>query len=368
MNFIEITKSWPDFKEVLSTKNLKVHYSVSDHSYKIFAVDGPLLYNTELARNLDIVKVSNPEEASEQLQDFESNFLPFANEKIGDAAQSDRAKLVAIVGREGSETVWATHNYCDATTWYDLSIRVSESLYNSGDNLTFSGSHINWIDMNHGKVLDEIGLKEDVEHGYQVAVTVDDIPVIQHDTFNGISGDYTVDYKSGSITFFEPVTGSVMATYNYATENTWILAPTPGRALDVEQAKINFTQDLVMTSQLGYTVYGYVDVFAPEYSSAYGGPIPSGTKIPIALSRYSSLTQIVDEAIKINPALPAMGDGLRGLAAPVYSAVFRYSTLRRLWHKYGMELHINVSGNVELEGTRATGTFYCVSRPEADLE
>lgn len=365
---IVFDKTWPDFKVVVSAKKLKLQYEDKGHLYELYCFDGPVSYKCELIKDFDTIKVPNLSEAEANLEEFESSYKPFANEKLEEAAQSDRAKLVAIVGREGSETVWATHNYCDATTWYGSSERVTETLSPNESNTVFSGSNPFWIDMTHGKVLDETGLSLDVEHGYSIVVTVDGVEQPVHDPFNNETGTYTINYRSGSIEFTSPVTGSVVASYSHATDNVWVLAPLSGRALDVEQAKINFTEDLTVSSPISYVVYGYVDVFAPEYSSAYGGPIPSGTKIEIARSTYSSLTQIVDEAVKINPMLPAIGSPGSGLPSATYSAVFRYSTLRRLWHKYGMELRIMTRESTEIQGTRATGTFYCVSRPEAELE
>ena len=56
--------------------------------------------------------------------------------------------LVTVEPRVGSEAIYATHNFCDRTTWFGDSVRVNdETLTDSGDGYAFTSSHINWIDM-----------------------------------------------------------------------------------------------------------------------------------------------------------------------------------------------------------------------------
>jgi len=131
--------------------------------------------------------------------------------------QKDEAPLVALQGRIGSETIYATHNFCDETTWYNGSVRVtSASLVQSGSIWYHSGVGFGtpWIDMYHGKVYDEEGLAEDqfifasangeVGHGYTVHVLVDGTEKQQRAAFHASGGEYTVNYASGAIM---PVSG-----------------------------------------------------------------------------------------------------------------------------------------------------------------
>jgi len=133
-----------------------------------------------------------------------------------DGAQADKATRVAVVGRLGKEVIYATHDFTDPTSWYSESVRVEdEVLKDSGDGLTFASIHESWVDMTHGKVFDEDAVAAEVEHRYSVAVTVDDVALVERAPFETVGGDFDVDYVSGKVTFFVAQAGTVKATYSY---------------------------------------------------------------------------------------------------------------------------------------------------------
>lgn len=282
--------------------------------------------------------------------------------------QADGAQQVAIVGREGNETNWATHKFTDSTSWYGTSVRVTEeTLADSGDGLTFESDHAPWVDMIHGKVWDEESLCTDVPHGYAVIVTVDDVEKTARKPFAPSGGDYVVDYVTGKVTFAASQTGKVVkASYSYVVDSIWVLRPYVGYALDVEQAELQFSQNMVMTGSIVMAYFGDADHFAP-------GIFPPGTIIELGRQTYNKAHQLIDEAIGSYPVIGApLGGSLRGMTSPVYGFPFKYGTVRRLWSKWKMEVRIwledwDGNKNVPFEGEHATGTFYCVSREEATL-
>ena len=275
--------------------------------------------------------------------------------------QSDKAVRVAQVGRLGSEVIYATHNFCDPTTWYSESERATdEVLSDSGDGLSFNSAHANWVDMTHGKVMDEeaIALENEPGHLYGVAVTVDDVEQAQRAPFAASGGDYDVDYAAGTVTFFSAPGGAVKASYSYEAGSVWVMRPTPGKQLKIEQAEAQFSENIVMNDTIRFGAWGVADYFAPQYVP---DPIPSGTLIELQFTRYQRLDQIIDEALGSYPVIPAMGGAARGNLQPRYGFPFRYGAVRVLTSAALMELRVGLEGGTPYGGERATATFYCSS-------
>ena len=282
--------------------------------------------------------------------------------------QDNGAAVVAVSGLEGSETIQATHNFSDRTTWFADSARITEGLFNSGNNLTFSGSHPNWIDMVHGKVFDEDAHAAEVEHQYQVIVTVDGVtksmiePMMEN--VNGFnSGDYFVNYASGSVTFTSTTTGSVSCSYSHESGSTWYLRPSADRALDIIQAEMQFSSNVEFNDSIHFEVYALVDAVAPQYLQSNGGPFPSGYMLRVELTKYKSMYQMVDEALGSYPVIPSIGGASsRGMTSAVYGFPFAYEAVRTLDSRIGAEVRVKLAHNIAFGGDRSTGTFYCVSR------
>ena len=291
------------------------------------------------------------------------------SEDITPSIQSDGAQQVAIVGREGTETNWASHKFTDPTTWYGNSVRVTdEALVDSGDGLTWESAHARWVDMTHGRIWDEEALCLDVLHGYAVTVKVDGGDVSQRPPFSPVgTGDCVVDYLLGKVTFKTSQAGkTVTVSYSYATDSVWTLRPYQGYLLDVETAEIQYSQDFVLTGAIVMAYYGNADHFAP-------GIFPPGTIIELGRQTYNKIHQFIDEALGSFPVIKGpTGGSERGLTSDVYGFPFHYAAVRRLWSKWGMEVRLWVqdwSGDktVPLGGEHATGTFYCISRTESSL-
>lgn len=273
----------------------------------------------------------------------------------------NKIPLFSLAGREGSEVIYATHNYCDKTTWYSQSLRAeSETLVDSGNGLTWGSAHTHWVDMYSGKVMDDDGVRTDVSHGYSVVVTANGVEKTMREVYEDNGGDYTVDFAAGTVTFFSVPTGPVVATYSYADGSAWILRASPGKNLDVESAETQFSTDVEITDSIVFTFHGYAAVFAPAAVAA--NLLQPTDLVEIGRDTYKRFTQIIDNAIGSFPVVPAIGGAARGTQHAVYGFPFRYGTLRRIYSEYGMELRVFTKHGRVLPGEYATTTFYCVSR------
>ena len=208
-----------------------------------------------------------------------------------------------------------------------------------------------------------------------MVVKVDGVEKTMRDPFAASGGDYTVNYVTGEVT---PTSGSwsgvVTASYSKKSGTGWILRPTgstgegdPGRALIIEKAEIQFSDDIAMNSAVKMEVFGLVDFFAPQYLTTNGGPLPPGTPIPIEETVYDSIDQMIDEAVSMFPPIPALSSGSgRGYTRPRYIFQFHYATARPLFSSLGMFMRISVSE--PFGGERATATFYAVSARDVGAE
>lgn len=343
-------EGWSEFRKWVdgTYAQLRLVWSDDGATYFVVAIDDPVY------RTVSLLK--------EDAADFEANFQGVSNKQVSPLVQADGALDIVQVGRLGAEVIYATHNFCDPTTWYSESLRITYAgLTDSGNGLTFTSGHPNWIDMTHGKVMDEDAVAEESAptHKYGVSIKVNGVVKAQRAPFATEGGDYTVDYVTGSVTFFESQAGqSVQASYSYANGSTWILRPSAGKQLKIEQAEAQFSENLVMNDTIRFGAWGLADVFAPQLVPS---PLPPGTLIELQTTRYSRLDQIIDEALGSYPVVPAIGGTSRGNSTARYGFPFRYGSVRVLTSAAGMELRVRLESNMAYGGDRATATFYCSS-------
>lgn len=296
--------------------------------------------------------------------------------------QSDGVPLQALAPRVGSEIVVGSHNFCDQTTWFGDSERVTdqsmEAKVGSGGLIWKStdADHVNWIDMVSGRTHNQEHWVGEVEHGYAVIVTVDDVVATPCPPFKFESsdGDYWVDYDNGELNFFTDQTGkTITASFSRATTSAFYVTPHDGTILRIEDAEADFSSDMVLETSFGYIVEGFVEVFAPELCP---DPFPPGTRIPLQEDYYHRITQIITEARGALPSVDAIGASAehkvltdlkefrrksRGMKNSVQAVPFDYSTARDLNSAYGMRIRVVTIDDSSVGGEMLTLTFYCTS-------
>jgi len=276
--------------------------------------------------------------------------------------QADGSLRTAQTGRQGDELIVASHNFCDETTWYSTSERITdEAMTDSGDGLTWTVPSGNkpWVDLVHGKVLWE----DDLSSSHKVIVKVDGV-IKTEDPFYGAPADYTVDYVNGTVTFHASQAGStVLVSYSHVVDSQWILAPDSGMKIDIEEAEIQFSSDLSYNDCVKVGVWGWVIAFAPQLAQSNGGPYPDHMKIELRARRYLRHDQILDEARGAYPEIGAIA-GPGGTATARFGYPLIYKTVTTLYSSMGMELRGSLENNITFGGERATVTFYGVKEPE----
>ena len=283
--------------------------------------------------------------------------------------QPDGVSQFAPAPRDGSEWVIGSHNFCDPCSWFGDSVRQNaETLTDLGDGLTFSSSHVNWIDMISGRMHnDDIWcqiqqmLNPGDPHGYQVVVTVDGSPVTMREPFEVAGGDYEVDWDAGAVVLFASQAGkTVAASYNYATTNTFYVRPMPGKTLVIEDAEADISSDCVMNDGIAYSAWHFDGTAYVKDMEAV----------------YKRAGQIVTEARGCYPTFEAIGASSADKALPIeefrrksrgmqynrQAIPFQYSTVKWLRSTYAQEVRVYTEHGRQLEGELVTMTFYCTEK------
>jgi hypothetical protein len=270
----------------------------------------------------------------------------------------------------GSRTNFFSHKYTDPTTWYQKSIRVvDEVATDGGAHTTYSLSHVNMVDVYHGKLTQEDDLKDSGGYSYRVAVKVDDVSKVEQDPHYGTGGDYTVNYSAGTVTFLSARAENavVKVTYHYATSSCFTVAPEVGKKLQLDIAEVQFSTDVNPTDSIQFQVWGIADFFlSPAQMSAYGIPYGIGYKIQLQKLVYKTMVDFLNDAFRSYPTYLALGDSNNWRAQHQPVTVFDWDYLSSVFllSSKGMEIRVLLEHDVPYEGYLATATFYCMTEPE----
>jgi hypothetical protein len=264
----------------------------------------------------------------------------------------DGKAQISLWPTEGSRVTVFSHNWCDKTTWYQDAARVvDEQATDSGDHTTYTLAHQNVIDTEHGKLTDEIDLKDASGNYFFMGVKVNGVAKTIQDPHLGTGGDFTVDYAAGSITFTSAQASDavVLVTYHYARTSKMIIRPTAGKKLAMQSVKVQFSKGITLTDTVRYEVWGQ-----------------PGTPVPIMMSRitYKSFQDFINDANNVGRTMPKIGGtGWRGTADDLCTLEWDYKALIPLYHQYGMELRVYLEHDVPYEGI-CYATFFCLSQDE----
>lgn len=243
---------------------------------------------------------------------------------------AEKAIPVAPVTPEGSDTLLVSHDFCDKTTWWSDSQRVTTEALTTSDDLTFGSDHEHWIDLTHGKVPYE----NRYASTYQPHIFVDG---------SEVTTGFAIDYDAGTVTFTQAQTGkTVTATYSYARSSAWSVKAAAGKVLKVGGTMLKMSGvaqgDLEVTFQ----------VYAGGYP--YGAPtIYKGTRDLVVCATDGQI-------------MPA--SAISGQAHDIVVLDFKYIRGKVLRYSYGAEIRMSVKDDMEVEGDFAFVTAECVSIDE----
>jgi hypothetical protein len=263
----------------------------------------------------------------------------------------DGTHVTSLFPTAGLRDTIVTHNWADPTTWYSESTLASGNLAPtvSGTTYAFPQNHI--IDTYHAKIWNEDSL------GKRVSIFVDGTEKTEVNPHTEL-GDFTVNYLVGTVAFSPAIspTATVSGNYSYESGSAFTITPKPGTRLIVKNVEVQFSTDMVLNDTTIFEAYGYVDVFAPQYTPV---PYPAGTKIPLESTTYKSIFDFIDESNSAQPTLPPMSSGTwRGNTQGTIVFPWDYAAAIELSDAAGMEIKIKMQHDIPAGGERVTVTFY----------
>lgn len=292
--------------------------------------------------------------------------------KIVDRRMSDGTLIVATTKTDFQEVRIISSNFCDKTTWYGDAVRIENELLKQTDTMgkMFGGNHRYWIDLQHGKVPQEDKIPN--VSGYYPDIKIynsdgEHIDGYVQKDFDTLVGDYDIDYKTGLITFDNPILdGYIVASYSYATKSTSYIRPNPGKKLEIIRAEVQFTQDVEILDTAIFESFVYASVVEAALGLPNGALGGNAVKLQAkSPTKYKTAADYVAEANgNYAPAPSFGGSGWRGLKSNIITLPFEYETIIPMIASQGTEIRVYLEDDREFEGTYATVTFYCQSIDE----
>lgn len=265
----------------------------------------------------------------------------------------------------------------DKTTWFELAEEVINEILSTTDPnyKVYDSDHTHWIDLFHHRVMDEENLPLIAQ--YQVEVKVDDEPMLQcHNIWDASakqlddslipSDEFFVYYDTGKIIFGSSQEGNtVKASYYYATTFRYIMRPSPGKVLEVRNAEVQGSLDLVYTCSIAFQLWGY---------NPYAGFNPAYGKVPWQVPMIlGSQWNFLSEGKGNYPSAIAIGGDYhygqvsRGMVKGGIIMPFPYNTSKILKSSLGMEMRVFfLEGEGPWLGEFGNATFYCFEYEDAD--
>lgn len=281
--------------------------------------------------------------------------------------------LTAITKPDYSDVKIFSHNFADPTTWYADSLRVTEILTerdNSGS--VWYGSHKNWIDLSHGKIMGE----DNISAPYLPEVKVYDANGVacsgcQEKDPHTLEGNFVINYESGEVEFDGSVfdnypDGYVKATYSYENGSTMYVRPIEGKTLSIERSEVQFTTDVVMEDTVCFQLWIYAYIIETLQGLPIGTLAPYGQKYPYSsATKYKSTGDFVAEANGNYPICPAFGgSSWRGMTHDIITLPFDYAAIKPLKSSLGAEIRVFLEHDKPAKGHYSTVTFYCHAEDE----
>lgn len=323
----------------------------------------------------------------------------------------DKVLRVSVERTEGSRFTPITPNWCDKRTWYFQSVKKTAQILTHISNYQVYQSptaNVVWIDNYHGLYSNENDLTTEAGDIPRLKVYVNDVLKTEQDThysyceslwnsaieyhkydgcyynskawkclqrhtnqapsegaywaeFTTGSGDFCVDYKTGTVTFKVPLTDTDVVKVDVweAGSSCWKIKPIVGKKIKILYSEVQFSLDIGIRDTVKFQLFGLVEIFAPQYCPT---PYPEGTLIPLANPVvYKTRMDFINEADGAYPTVKANNTdpGWRNLQEDVDTFPFQYQAVLEVIP--GMEIRVWLEHDQVFDGTVATATFYGIS-------
>lgn len=246
---------------------------------------------------------------------------------------ADGHALIANAKPVGDCPAICSHNFCDPLSWFFDSIRVTGETLSLDSGTTYASSHVNWIDLTHGRYYGEDWLGGVYD------------PKIYIDGVEQTSG-FTIDYENGKVTFESAPSGSVTADYSYENGSTYYLKPTAGKKLFIEHTEAQFSKNVQINKAVVFEVWGY-------------NPSDLPNKMMYRRIKYKNGKDFMNTANK-GHVIPAFSELQNDLIVFPYD----YAKVTNLRSSQGLEIRLYIEDHQPYNGELGTVTFYTYEEDE----
>lgn len=258
---------------------------------------------------------------------------------VNDKLTASGRPQVSVYEPEGSAATIVSYNFCDKTTWWMTAVPVvMETLTASTVSTSiFNTLHPFIIDLTHGNCYDE-----------DTFTTADPslIPTVYVDDVLRTTG-YSINYRTGAITFDVPVVGTVKASYKYAINSYFILKPRDGQVLSIKDAQVQFSSNNVISSPVIFEAW--IDTVS------YGKVAIPSTRI-----KYKNERDLIYACNGGQEIIKGWGNYIFDTVV----LIFNYARPKPIKSSSKVEIRIYIQNHVELIGSLANATFYVTSEKE----
>lgn len=330
---MDIQLDWEQFKTITVNKNLEMGFvePIEKDHFVILVQDNNILF------------YSIVEKGSTGATDFVDNYQEKANKPYSGRTNKQKTTKVSIYPAEGDSETLISHDYTDQTTWYQESIRVTDSILSTHPSGHASANveywhpsgFTNWIDLEHGLVTKE----EDISSNYVIMSKKNDVTVAVE--------DYSVDYTNGKIIFDAPNsnTDEIKGTFSYATNSTYTITPPAGYFYRIEHSEAQFSKDIIIKDTIDFEIWVY-------------NPNDLPNKFKYFTEAYKNAKDYINIGNLGKGFIPAFGGPEHGLQNDVLVFPFDYLASKDIGAAQGAELRIKLRNDIPLEGEFGTITLY----------
>lgn len=312
---------WTQFKAICDAKTLLIQSNRKANVYHLEAWDGPAKYTTAILCT---------EPADVDQIDFETNYLNKSNKPITKKTTTSIDK-VAIYEPEGDAATIVSHDFTDPCSWYQSSVGVVEETLTLTTGTTYKGSKVNWIDLKSGRIYDEDNiLAQNPTFHPEIKVA----GVVQ-------TAGFTINHKSGEVTFTTAPVGAVTANYRYADKSFFIIKPKAGKVVSIKSAEVQFSSNIIINNPFYFEAW-------VQHPTAGMVPVP-GSRIA-----YKNAKDFMSACNGGQGLIPKWS----GLVNDVHVFPFHYARPKPIKSSQGVEIRVYCKDHIPIVGEFATATFY----------
>jgi len=274
------------------------------------------------------------------------------------------ATVIDLSPRLGSSNFEAldivSHDFTDATTWYQNAAKVTDEVLTTTDYLTYSSINPTWINIDNIKLSYEHNtlLLSDGSYAHE-----EDYRVVVKKNSNIITEGFSIDYVLGKITFTTQQSSQdiITATYyhvnNVTNASQFIVRPSSGTIYYVNHLEVQVSQNISFTNKIYFEAWGG----GSSYSD-YGTYSDETFDLGYGVTRnvFKGMRDLFNWCNNQYPTFPACGDLQYGVIVFPFFFSDRKARILSSQPNISSLIRIYLRNHTALSGELGTITFYMI--------